>query len=198
MAGDWSTHRAFLRELFRYDGRFTDIEGHWAEAAIIQCVEQGLFTGVSADLFAPGDDVSRAMAATLLYRLAGSPEPGQSGPFQDVPAGKWYAAAVAWAAENGIVTGYSDGIFRPDQPLTRRSWPPILRRFAGVQGMDTGILETSDYADAADIAAWALDAVDWCARTGLLTGRPGNLFAPMAHASRAEMAEILVRYMALE
>jgi hypothetical protein len=191
--------RAFLQELFKYDGRFADIEGHWAEEAIIQCIERGLFTGVSTDRFAPGDSVSRAMAATLLYRLAGSPEvnPSQDR-FRDVPAGKWYSAAVEWAAESGIVAGYSDGTFRPDQAVTRQELAVILCRFAGTLRVDTAAGESPRFADAAaEIAAWARDAVGWCALTGLLTGRPGGLFDPQANATRAELASILVRYISL-
>ena len=107
---------------------FTDIAGHWAESYIKKAAGNSYLNGVSETAFAPDANVSRAMLATVLYRVFGEPETEGENVFSDVEEGKWYTDAVIWAAENEIVRG-SDGAFRPDDDLTRSEAAAILHRW---------------------------------------------------------------------
>ena len=111
---------------------FTDVPADaWYADAAAYCREQGLMSGVSENTFAPAAKVSRAMLVTILYRQAGNPSVQTASVFQDVPENAWYGSAAAWAAENGIVNGYTDGRFGPNDPITREQLATILWRYAG-------------------------------------------------------------------
>lgn len=183
-------------ELPVYDGRFTDIVGHWAEGEIAVAVERRIFGGMTGTEFRPDYTLSRAMAAALLYRLAGSPAPaGPAFEYADVTGDAWYAPAVAWAWEAGVFTGDGLALFRPDDPLTRQEFAAVICRFARWQGRDTTAAAPPDYADSGAIAPWARESVAWCRERGLLTGITPTEFYPAYGVSRAMTAVILVRYM---
>lgn len=176
-------------------GRFTDIAGHWAESEILAAVERGLFTGVTDTEFLPDAGLTRAMAAALLHRLAGAPAPaGGAGGCPDVAEDAWYAAAVAWAKESGVFTGDDEGLFRPEDTLTRQELAAVISRFARWQGLDTAATAPPDYADADAIAPWARESAAWCREKGLITGLTGTEFGPGSPVTRAMAAAILVRY----
>ena len=99
---------------------YTDVSwDHWAYTAIKRMYTRGLMVGVNETTFAPSQELSRAMLAVILYRRAGQPAVEAANPFTDVPADSWYTDAVIWAADNGIVSGFGDGTFRPNDALTR-------------------------------------------------------------------------------
>ncbi|MDR2355061.1 MAG: S-layer homology domain-containing protein [Clostridiales Family XIII bacterium] len=158
-------------------------------------VDSGLFRGVSETAFAPDAQMTRAMLATVLHRLAVEPAaPGGVG-FADVPAGKWFTDAVAWASANGIVGGYSESVFGADDAVTREQIAVLLYRYANLMGMDTSAAaDLSAYADADAISEWAREAMAWANATGLITGRGADTLAPADTATRAEVATVLHRF----
>lgn len=172
-------------------GTFTDVPAtHWAAGAVAFVSSQGLLQGISADTFAPGQPMTRAMLVTALWREAGSPVVNYAMDFDDVDEDQWYTEAVRWAAPEGIVTGTGKG-FSPDAALTRESLAAILFRYAGGQA-DADQL--GSYADGAGVSAWAREAMNWAVAQGLITGKSGGRLDPGGTASRAEVSAILMRY----
>lgn len=171
---------------------FTDVNNHWAYSAIKRVYNRGLMLGVSDTRFAPNQALSRAMLVTVLYRLADEPDVTADNPFTDVPAGQWYTNAVIWAAANGIVSGFGDGTFRPNEPATRAQAAVMLCGYAKLAGRDTTQrADLSAYADAAEIPSWALAEMQWANDAQLIRGRSDTILAPNAGTTRAEMAKIL-------
>lgn len=172
---------------------FTDVSwDHWAYSAVKRVYTRSLMVGVSDTSFAPGQALSRAMLASVLYRLAGEPAVTAENPFTDVPADRWYTDAVIWAAENGIVVGCGDGTFRPNAPATRAQTAVMLYAYANFAGRNTSQrADLSAFADAADVPSWALAEMQWANAAQLILGRDGKLLAPNAETTRAEMASIL-------
>ena len=173
-----------------YVGSFTDVpSSHWAADGIAYVSSAGLMTGTSSTTFAPLMTTNRAMIVTILWRQAGSPVVNYAMNFDDVEEGLWYSEAVRWAASEGIVTGYSDTVFAPDDTVTREQLATILCRYS--DGKATG--ELSSFADGDTVSDWARDAMSWAVGEGLITGKDGNRLDPSGTASRAEVAVILYR-----
>ena len=173
---------------------FTDISTKaWYHLSVDYAVTHGLMDGVGNGLFAPEEDMTRAMLVTVLWRFEGKPEAGKS-PFTDVPEGEWYTEAVAWAAENGIVDGIGGGRFDPDGKITREQMATILYRYAKKNGMDTEKRdELSGYPDAEKVSAYAEEAVKWTVAEAIINGSDGTLL-PQSAATRAQVATILMRF----
>lgn len=173
------------------DTGFSDVAADaWYAGAVEYCVENGLMSGTSATTFAPGAAMSRAMLAAVLYREAGSPVVTGPADFMDVASDSWYAAPAAWAAQNGIISGYGNGLFGPNDPVTREQIAAILWRYAGSPNTEAG----RDYADEDLIASYASAAVDWARAGGIMSGKANNRFDPKGSATRAEAAMILMNY----
>ena len=166
----------------------------WYADAVAYCREQGLMSGTTATTFSPNETTSRAMLVTVLYRHAGSPQSTQSNRFSDVAPDAWYDDAVAWASANGIVGGYPDGRFGPDDPVTREQLAAILWRSAGQPEAENGL----PFADQESVSAYATPAIAWARERGVISGKSGNRFDPAGQATRAETAAILYRYASLE
>ena len=176
---------------------FVDVTNHWAYTDIKRVYNRGWMVGESATIFAPDQDLTRAMLAVILYAMAGEPEVTVANPFSDVPAGEWYTDAVIWAAANGIVVGCGDGTFRPEMAVTRAQAAVMLCGYAALAGRDvTARADLFAFGDAADIPAWAQAEMQWANAEKLILGRDGKLLAPNAAATRAEMASILSGYAA--
>ncbi len=176
---------------------FVDVTNHWAYTDIKRVYNRGWMVGESATIFAPDQELTRAMLAVILYAMAGEPEVTAANPFSDVPAGEWYTDAVIWAAANGIVVGCGDGTFQPDMAVTRAQAAVMLCGYAAFAGRDvTARADLSAFGDAADIPAWAQAEMQWANAEKLILGRDGKLLAPNAAATRAEMASILSGYAA--
>ena len=176
---------------------FVDVTNHWAYTDIKRVYNRGWMVGESATIFAPDQDLTRAMLAVILYAMAGEPEVTAANPFSDVPAGEWYTDAVIWAAANGIVVGCGDGTFRPEMAVTRAQAAVMLCGYAAFAGRDvTARAGLSAFGDAADIPAWAQAEMQWANAEKLILGRDGKLLAPNAAATRAEMVSILSGYAA--
>ena len=176
---------------------FLDIRTHWAKSAIESAVAKGLFAGTTPTTFHPDQAMNRAMLVTVLYRMEKEPAAeGRGKSFADVSAGAYYAKAVAWASDKGIVAGYSDTQFGPEDTITREQLAVILNRYATYKGYNTS--KTADLAafqDADQISEWARVPVQWANVMKLLNGRTSTTLAPKGSATRAEVAKILVTFL---
>lgn len=174
---------------------FTDVTNHWAYSAIKRVYTRGWMVGMDEKTFAPDQQLSRAMLAVILYAMAGEPAVTGESPFTDVPAGCWYTDAIVWAAQNGIVCGFGDGTFRPNEAVTRAQAAVMLYGYAAFTGADvTARADLSAYSDAGQIPAWAMDAMQWANARRLIVGRDSSHLAPNGGTTRAEMAAILSAY----
>ena len=166
---------------------FTDVPDNTDMYDIVKYVYDGdIMQGVSDTEFGPYGELTRGMIVTILYRIEGRPAADYSGAFEDVPVDAWFTAGVEWAAQSGIVLGYGDGRFAPDESVTREQLAAILYRYAGWKGCD---VETADVAaaDAGDISDWAAGAVGWAVGNGVITASEGEL-RPADNALRWEVA----------
>ena len=174
---------------------FTDVTNHWAYSAIKRVYTRGWMVGMDEKTFAPDQQLSRAMLAVILYAMAGEPAVTGESPFTDVPAGCWYTDAIVWAAQNGIVCGFGDGTFRPNEAVTRAQAAVMLYGYAAFTGADvTARADLSAYSDAGQIPAWAMDAMQWANARRLIVGRDSSHLVPDGKTTRAEMAAILSAY----
>lgn len=179
---------------------FTDVaETAWYYEAIRNVYEQGFMTGVSATLFLPEGTATRAQVVTILHRLAGSPAVDYQMAYSDVAEDAWFAEAIRWATSEGVVTGYSDRYFGPDDEVTREQLAAMFYRYAQKMGIDfTG--QESDiqrYDDVTEIGVWAKEAMEWCVRNGILKGTSDTTLSPAATATRAQLATMLGRFCTL-
>ena len=177
---------------------FTDINSHWGREAIKWAYGEKLFSGVSGTEFGPEGRMDRGMLVTVLHRLAGEPAPQSACAFTDVPKGRYYEKAVAWASENGIVSGEGGGRFGPDGKITREQAAKILYSYAVKYGKDVSIRPgaLSGFSDQGKISSWAQEAMEWAVSHGVLNGSGGKL-NPGGTASRAEVAQIFYNSRAL-
>ena len=175
---------------------FTDVsEKDWFYGDVMFVYENGLMLGTSKTLFSPHGTATRGMMATILWRMEGSPVPKGKNSFTDVEAGKWYADAITWTAENRIFAGYGKDKFGPDDPITREQLAAIFYRYADYKGYDLTVKGNLDkFKDADKITDYAKTAMQWAVGSGLVKGRSGNLLDPQGTATRAEIAAMLHRF----
>jgi hypothetical protein len=178
---------------------FEDVfEGNWFYYDALYAYNKGLMFGTSTDpmLFSPGMNLTRGMIVTILYRMSGSPNVnGLPNPFGDVASGNWFTDAVRWAAANGIVLGYGDGSFGPNDHVTREQLAVILYHYAGYSGvMLPGLRSYADFSDSQSIADYAAEAVALLYMAEIISGKEGHSFDPKGFATRAEVSAILVRF----
>ncbi len=174
---------------------FSDIDGLWSEDSIKFVTGRKMFLGTGDGKFSPNATMSRAMFVTVLWRVAGSPEQSGSVPFSDVTA-DWCADAVSWASTLGIVSGYSDGRFGQDDPVTREQMCVFITRSMEKLGwkLEASNNNRSDFKDENAISDWATGSVDICADLGLINGFENGSFAPHNNATRGETSAILERF----
>ncbi|WP_338125329.1 S-layer homology domain-containing protein [Pseudoflavonifractor phocaeensis] len=178
---------------------FADIsETAWYYDGVRYVYEKGLMTGTSAAAFSPDTTTSRSMVAAILWRMAGSPQVDYVMDYADVEQGQWYSEAVRWAASEGIVGGYGNGLFGTNDPITREQLAVMLYRFAQKQGYDVSVGENTNilsYTDAAQVSEWAIPALQWACGGGLITGTgDGSTLTPQGDTTRAEAAVLLMRF----
>ena len=175
---------------------FNDVkESDWFYANVQYVVGNKLMNGVAEDKFAPNDTLTRAMLVTVLYRNTGEPAVNKSIPFTDVNMGSWYANAVIWAKQNGIVNGVNETDFAPDANITREQIATIMFRYAQYKGMDAVTLEENlHFTDSSEISEYAVSAMNWAVGTGLMKGKSATTINPKDNATRAEIAAILQRF----
>ena len=174
---------------------FTDVaSGAWYYDAVSFVYKRGLMSGTGDNLFSPNVTTSRGMIVTILYRLDGSPSASSAG-FTDVTSGPWYTDAVNWAAANDIVAGYGNGLFGPNDTVTREQMAVILYRYAQYKGYDTSASNSlNGYTDVGGVSSWALTAMQWANAEGLINGTSSTTLSPTSGATRAEVAQILMRF----
>ena len=169
--------------------------GAWYHEAVDTVLAAGMMNGVGNASFAPNQTLSRAMLVQILYNAAGKPAVEQNSTFQDVSADSWYATAVAWAAQNGIVSGYGHGMFGPNDAVTREQAVKILYTHAQKQGADTSAQASLDsYTDAGSVAAWAEQAMHWAVAKGVVSGTSSDTLAPRGTTTRAQAAQLIMRF----
>jgi putative ABC transport system permease protein len=168
---------------------FPDTAGHWAEPSVNAIFARGVLGGVSLTAFGPDRPMTRAMAVTALWRLAGEPAAPADGDFSDL-TGAWCAAAARWARAQGVANGYGDGSFRPDAAVARQELAAMLCRYAGAPAAGGKLA----FADAGTAAPWALPALTWAVSEGYLTGVTPAELDPRGQVTRAQAAVILERF----
>lgn len=179
---------------------FTDIEGHWARRSIERVAALGLMKGVDAETFAPQETMTRAMFVTVLYRLdclrqeiKPAKAPAET-PFPDVNPNSWYAPAVAWAAERGVVKGIREDSFGPGGLCTREQAVTLVYRYLQQEGLElTELTSPVPFADAGSVSRYARPALLWAVGAGLLKGTDESHLSPLEEITRAQFAVIFSR-----
>ena len=175
---------------------FADVpSGSWYYDDVAYVYDTGLMTGLTATTFGPNLSTTRGMIVTILWRMENEPAAKHGCPFADVRRGSYYEQAIAWASENGIVTGFDASTFAPDRAITREQLAAILFRFAAYRGMDAVTLREnlSSFQDQAAISAYAVSALNWAVGEGLMQGT-GDKLEPTGNATRAQVAAMLRRF----
>lgn len=175
---------------------FADVpSGSWYYDDVAYVYDTGLMTGLTATAFGPNLSTTRGMIVTILWRMENEPVAKHGCPFADVRRGSYYEQAIAWASENGIVTGFDASTFAPDRAITREQLAAILFRFAAYRGMDAVTLREnlSSFQDQAAISAYAVSALNWAVGEGLMQGT-GDKLEPTGSATRAQVAAMLRRF----
>ena len=177
------------------DTGFSDVDaGAWYADAVEYVRANGLMNGTTSTAFAPDAAMTRSMLAATLYRAAGSPAVTGTDAFTDTADGAWYADAVLWASQQGVINGYGDGLFGTDDAVSREQIPAILWRQAGSPQAD----DAQAFADQQQVSAFAQDAVAWARANSVINGKENNTFDPQAGATRAEVAAMLQRFLTLD
>lgn len=173
---------------------FDDVSaGAWYSDVVDFASSHELFNGTSATTFSPNDAMTRGMLAAVLANLESADVSGMQSAFNDVHDEEWYSESVAWAAENGIVNGYGDGAFGPNDAITREQLAAMLYNYADMLGLDTTARASlAGYND--QPSAWATDVMQWAVAEGLITGTSSDTLDPQGTATRAQVAAMLERF----
>ena len=176
---------------------FIDVaDNAWYADEVEFASSHGLFQGVGNNKFAPAAPMTRAMLATVLYRLEDAVATGAN-PFADVADGTWYTEAVIWASAEGIVQGTGKG-FEPNENITREQIATMLYRYAKTIGLDvSGSAALDKFSDGDKTSSWAKDAMQWAVSVGLFQGDDVGTLRPQGDATRAEVAALLMRMVKL-
>ncbi len=168
------------------------VPGAWYEKAVQYAELDGLMEGVGNGKFAPKSPLTRGQLAKILHVKSwyGDPIIGDNN-FTDVPKGIWYEKAVIWANESGIVNGFGDGTFRPDRPVTREQMACMLYRYAD-SPKTSGTLNA--FTDRGKVSGYAVTALNWAVENGIITGKGNGILDPRGNVTRAEAAQMLMRY----
>lgn len=180
------------------DMPFVDVPGDaWYAGGVRYVYAHGLMNGTGSWRFSPNRTTTRAMIATILYRMEGSPRVYGTSQFGDVEAGSWYEDAVIWATQNDIVEGYTSKTFGPNDPITREQMAAMLYRYADYCRCDMSAgryVDLSKYSDMNEISDYAIPALRWAVGEEIIQGRTGKRLAPTDTATRAEVAVMLMRF----
>ena len=177
---------------------FTDVkESDWYYEDVEYAVDNGFMRGTSNTTFAPDGIITRAMMVTVLYRAEGEPEITGTTTFEDVDSNAYYAKAVVWGQQNGIIKGYSETEFAPDQNITREQIAAIMHRYAQYKGYDVSVGENTNilsYNDFGSISEYAIASMQYAVGSGSMKGKSYSTLNPLDNATRAEIAAILHRF----
>jgi len=176
---------------------FSDTTNHWGESAIEFVTSHELFSGTSEDTFEPNIPMNRAMIAQVLHNLETNPETDYDTSFNDVSDGAWYQEAVNWAADKGIVSGYTNGMFGAKDNVTREQLVTILYNYAKTNEYDVSVGEDTNilsYKDFEKTSEYAISALQWAVGAGIMSGNDEGELNPKGYATRAEVASMLHRF----
>lgn len=176
---------------------FLDVKpGDWFYESVRYAFAKDILHGTGAQTFSPYVNTTRAMIVTILHRFENSPVViTDTNAFTDVKAGDWYEAAVKWAAANGIVNGYGNGKFGPNDLVTREQLVTILYNYARYKNYETNAASTlSSFTDSKDISKYAQTPMQWAYTYKLMSGKTSTTLAPKDYATRAEVAAIVQRF----
>ena len=172
----------------------------WYHDGVHYCIENGLMQGVSTASFLPNGSTTRAQLVTILWRLEGNPALVSAADFSDIADGAWYAGAIRWAADSGVVKGYDNGCFGPNDAVTREQMAAILYRYAQHKGYDVSAGKDTNilsFDDAFAVSEYAIPAMQWACGSGMVRGiaqKGGMLLAPRDTTTRAQTATLLMRF----
>lgn len=174
---------------------FGDVaESAWFCSDVTYVYENNIMSGVADGVFSPNTGITRAMMITIIHRTAGAPDSAMAA-FSDVDEKGWYAKAVAWGAENKIVTGTGNNMFSPDAFITREQLAVMLYNYDKTAGEEEQLADISAFSDSGDVSVWAKDAICWAYKNGLISGKSESVLAPKDGATRAEAAAIIKRFL---
>lgn len=179
------------------------IAGHWRYESVKYVYENDVMNGITnidgtINTFEPDEPLSRAMFATVLYRIEGNPPVNFESRFSDVVPGRYYSNAIIWAYQNGIVNGYADGNFGIDDNITREQIAKMLKYYSDIKGYSGTLADLSSFPDVAEVSGWAVEPIRWAVGNGMITGKNVNgtyYLDPKGEATRVECAAMLTRFM---
>lgn len=175
---------------------FTDVSiFDWYNEGVMYVSENGIMNGVGGNKFEPDTKLKREMLATILWNMEGKPEPKDIAPFLDVMSGEYYSKAIAWAGENGIISGYGSE-YGVGEAVTREDFAAILYRYAEYKGYDTtqGGMAVREFADYEEISEYAKAPVAWAVNTGIISGMGNGNISPKTTTSRGQAAVMLMNF----
>lgn len=170
---------------------YTDADpAAWYHDGVHYCIENGLMAGYGNNIFKPDAATTRGMLAVMLWRLEGSPVVNYALNFEDVAEGQWYTEAIRWAVSEGIATGYGNGYFGTNDAITREQLAAMLWRYAGSPESSRSL---DHFGDAMEVSGYAVEALAWANEHGIVVGVGNNTLSPQSHATRAQVATMLMR-----
>lgn len=174
---------------------FKDVKGHWAAKDIYRASQEKRISGLTSDRFAPDETMTRAMAVSILYRMANQPDVSQDNSFKDVKPGDWYAAPVSWAKATGVANGTGQNYFSPQATLTREEAAALLANYYQAQKANFSIaaIKAPTFVDTP--SPWAKASVEWALQSELLKGRDTKYLAPQGPVTRAQWVVMTNRYL---
>ncbi len=178
--------------------KFADLDLYaWYHDGIHYCVSNNLMAGYSDSAFGPNDNLTRAQIANILYNLEGKPAVETKDIFADVKASDWFANAVVWASDAGVVTGYGNANFGPEDYITREQLAVMLYRYSQFKGYDVSDsheVELVSYTDNDLVSDWAKVAVKWATTEDVIEGQGECVLNPAGFATRAQAATVFMRF----
>ena len=167
----------------------------WYHDGVMYVTENGIMSGVGGNRFEPETELKREMLAVILWNMTDNPEPNGIAPFLDVTSDKYYAKAIAWANENGVMYGYGEE-FGVGEAVTREDFAAILYRYAAFKGYDTtqGGMAIREFIDFEQIADYAAEALGWAVNSGIISGMGDGTISPKATANRGQAAVMLMKF----
>ena len=178
--------------------KFSDLDiTKWYHHDTDYVIEKGIFKGTTETTFAPDDNITRAMMITVLYRAEGEPDITGEATFEDIDENAYYTKAVVWGQHSGIIKGYSETEYAPEQYITREQIAAIMHRYAEYKGYDVSVGENTNilsYDDFENISEYAIPSMQWAVGGGMIKGRTESTLSPEAFATRVEIAAMLHRF----
>ena len=168
----------------------------WYYDSVSYVYSQGIMLGTTDTTFKPNDKITRAMLATIIWRMEGSPQATGGKEFSDVKKGQYYYTAIKWAASKGIVNGYDNGKFGPSNYITREQLAVMLNNYARYKKKNvSNIADISKYVDSKSVSPYAKTGVQWAIQNKIISGKDnGTRIDPKGNASRAEVAAMICNY----